>query len=141
MHIMSITVFKVDLPIAGGEFHQSGGRVWHSLDSTVVRIATDAGSMVTRARTVGQSWIRYWKAAKAKAKAKQAAKVQRSPKAKDKVKAKVQTRRRKNGLKNSGTKKSGQKLKVQKNGPKAGLWEKRKSRNKTLVHWTLVLWK
>jgi len=43
MHITSIAVFKVDLPIAGGEFHQSGERVWRSLDSTVVRITTDTG--------------------------------------------------------------------------------------------------
>lgn len=45
MRITSITVFKVDLPIAGGEFHQSGGRVWRCLDSTVVRFATDVGIM------------------------------------------------------------------------------------------------
>ena len=43
MRITGIKVFQVDLPIAGGEFHQSGGRIWRSLDSTVVRISTDAG--------------------------------------------------------------------------------------------------
>ena len=43
MKITEITVFQVDLPVEGGDFRQSGGRVWRSLDSTIVRIRTDTG--------------------------------------------------------------------------------------------------
>ena len=43
MKIVEIDVFQLDVPVAGGGFHQSGGRVWRSLDTTIVRIQTDTG--------------------------------------------------------------------------------------------------
>ncbi len=43
MRITKISVYQVDLPVQGGEFHQSSGRVWRNLDTSVVRVETDAG--------------------------------------------------------------------------------------------------
>ena len=43
MRITRISVYQVDLPVRGGEFWQSSGRVWRNLDTTVVRIDTDEG--------------------------------------------------------------------------------------------------
>jgi L-alanine-DL-glutamate epimerase-like enolase superfamily enzyme len=43
MRIAQIAVYQVDLPVKGGGFHSSGGRIRHSVDTTVVRIDTDAG--------------------------------------------------------------------------------------------------
>ena len=43
MRISGITVYQVDLPVRDGGFRQSGGRVWRTLDSTIVRVDTDEG--------------------------------------------------------------------------------------------------
>lgn len=43
MIITQISVYQVDLPLARGSFKMSGGRSWTGLDSTVIRIDTDAG--------------------------------------------------------------------------------------------------
>ena len=43
MRITRISIYQVDLPVKGGGFHSSGGRVRRSVDSTVVRVDTDAG--------------------------------------------------------------------------------------------------
>ena len=43
MKISGITVYQVDLPVRDGGFRQSSGRVWRSLESTIVRIDTDDG--------------------------------------------------------------------------------------------------
>jgi L-alanine-DL-glutamate epimerase-like enolase superfamily enzyme len=43
MRITAISVYQVDLPVKGGGFKSSGGRLQRSLDSTVVRIDTDQG--------------------------------------------------------------------------------------------------
>jgi len=43
MRITGISVYQVDLPFAGGRYKLSGGRSWESMDSTVIRLDTDAG--------------------------------------------------------------------------------------------------
>jgi len=43
VRITSIKVYQVDMPVKGGGFHSSGGRVRRSVDNSVVRIDTDAG--------------------------------------------------------------------------------------------------
>lgn len=43
MKITKISVYQVDLPFDSGTYKLSGGRIWDSMDSTVVRIDTDAG--------------------------------------------------------------------------------------------------
>ena len=43
MRITGISVYQVDLPVKGGGFHQSGGRIRRSVDTSVVRVDTDAG--------------------------------------------------------------------------------------------------
>ena len=43
MKISGITAYQVNLPVRDGGFHQSSGRVWRTLDSTIVRIDTDDG--------------------------------------------------------------------------------------------------
>ncbi len=43
MRITRISVYQIDLPVKGGGFHQSGGRVRRSVDSSVVRVDTDTG--------------------------------------------------------------------------------------------------
>jgi L-alanine-DL-glutamate epimerase-like enolase superfamily enzyme len=42
MKITSISVFQVDLPFSGGTYLLSGGREYHHVDATVIRIETDA---------------------------------------------------------------------------------------------------
>ena len=43
MRIQGISIYQVDLAVKGGGFHSSGGRVRRSVDTSVVRIDTDAG--------------------------------------------------------------------------------------------------
>jgi L-alanine-DL-glutamate epimerase-like enolase superfamily enzyme len=43
VRITGISVYQVDLPAKGSGFHQSGGRVRRSVDTSIVRIDTDAG--------------------------------------------------------------------------------------------------
>ncbi len=43
MKITEISVFQVDLPVAGGVYRLSGGREYRSYDATLVRIKTDTG--------------------------------------------------------------------------------------------------
>ncbi len=43
MKISKVEIFQLEMPIVGGEFKQSGGRVWRVLDSTVLRVTTDSG--------------------------------------------------------------------------------------------------
>ncbi len=43
MRINRITVYRVVLPLPGKPYHLSGGRVFETLDSTVVAIETDGG--------------------------------------------------------------------------------------------------
>ena len=43
MKISGITEYQVNLPVRDGGFRQSSGRVWRTLDSTIVRIDTDDG--------------------------------------------------------------------------------------------------
>ena len=43
MQIREITVYQVDLPLHEGTYNWSGGKSVTVFDSTVVRVATDAG--------------------------------------------------------------------------------------------------
>ena len=43
MQITRISVYQADLPVRGGGFRQSSGRIWRVLDTSVVRMETDAG--------------------------------------------------------------------------------------------------
>jgi len=43
MKITRVSAYQVDLPFDHGTYKLSGGRTWTSLDSTIVRIDTDAG--------------------------------------------------------------------------------------------------
>lgn len=43
MKISRIEVYQVDLPVRGGPYRLSGGRVYHSYDATIVRVTTDQG--------------------------------------------------------------------------------------------------
>jgi len=43
MKITRISVYQVDLPFDRGSYQLSGGRSWQAMDSTVIRIDTDAG--------------------------------------------------------------------------------------------------
>ena len=43
MKISKISVYQVDLPVKDGGFRQSSGRIWRSLDTSIVRIETDTG--------------------------------------------------------------------------------------------------
>lgn len=43
MKITRILVYQVDLPFDRGSYQLSGGRSWQALDSTVIRVDTDAG--------------------------------------------------------------------------------------------------
>ena len=43
MKIARISVYQVDIPVPGGTYHLSGGRAFPALDSTLVKIETDAG--------------------------------------------------------------------------------------------------
>ncbi len=43
MRIARIEVFQADLPYSGGSYLLSGGRVFTSFDSTIVRVTTDSG--------------------------------------------------------------------------------------------------
>ncbi len=43
MEITQITVYRVELPFGGGTYRLSGGRSWEGLDSSVIRVDTDAG--------------------------------------------------------------------------------------------------
>jgi len=43
MKITSISVYQVDLPFDRGTYKLSGGRSWEAMDSSVIRIDTDAG--------------------------------------------------------------------------------------------------
>lgn len=43
MKITRISVFEVELPVPGGAYHMSGGRAYPALDSTLVKLETDAG--------------------------------------------------------------------------------------------------
>ena len=45
MQITRISVYRVHMPLKGGGFHQSGGRVRRTLDTSVVGIDTDEGIM------------------------------------------------------------------------------------------------
>jgi L-alanine-DL-glutamate epimerase-like enolase superfamily enzyme len=43
VRITKISVYQVDLPVKGGGFHSSGGRVRRSVDTSVIQIDTDEG--------------------------------------------------------------------------------------------------
>ena len=43
MQITRVTVYQIDLPLPGKPYYLSGGRVFETLDSTVVAIETDGG--------------------------------------------------------------------------------------------------
>ena len=43
MKVEEISVFQLEIPVADGGFRQSGGRIWRSLDTTIVRVRTDTG--------------------------------------------------------------------------------------------------
>ncbi|MEM9653254.1 MAG: mandelate racemase/muconate lactonizing enzyme family protein [Actinomycetota bacterium] len=43
MKVTGIAVHQLDMPVVGGGFEQSGGRVWRTLDTTIVRLQTDTG--------------------------------------------------------------------------------------------------
>ncbi|MEM9359403.1 MAG: mandelate racemase/muconate lactonizing enzyme family protein [Pseudomonadota bacterium] len=43
MKIARIDAFQIDLPYAGGTYHLSGGRTYHSFDATIVRVTADNG--------------------------------------------------------------------------------------------------
>ena len=43
MQITRIAVYQADLPVPGGAYHLSGGRAFPALDTTLVKIETDAG--------------------------------------------------------------------------------------------------
>ena len=43
MQIARISVYQADVPVPGGAYHLSGGRAFPHLDSTLVKIETDAG--------------------------------------------------------------------------------------------------
>ena len=43
MRIIKISVYQVDLPVQDGGFRQSSGRIWRTLDTSIIRIDTDLG--------------------------------------------------------------------------------------------------
>ena len=43
MKITRVSVFRVDLPVRDGGFIQSSGRVWRTLDTSIVKMETDVG--------------------------------------------------------------------------------------------------
>ncbi len=43
MRVTEISVYQVDLPFDRGSYKLSGGRSWEAMDSTVIRVDTDAG--------------------------------------------------------------------------------------------------
>nr|WP_309501670.1 hypothetical protein [uncultured Roseovarius sp.] len=43
MRIARIDVYPVDLPVSGGIYRLSGGRIYSSYDATIIRVTTDYG--------------------------------------------------------------------------------------------------